>query len=120
MHELAIAQNIVEIIQQSVPKTQVSAVKVVNMKVGKLAGVVPDSLEFCFTAIVSDTELQGARLHIEQVSTEGRCKDCKHHFILEDYVFLCPACKSTNIALVSGTELEITDIEVSDEPIEAV
>jgi hydrogenase nickel incorporation protein HypA/HybF len=120
MHELGIAQNIVEIVQESVPRAQVPSVRVVKMKVGRLAGVVPDSLEFCFSAIVGNTELRGARLHIEQVSTAGRCHDCAHDFPLAEYAFSCPGCKSTNIEIISGTELEITEIELSDESIEAV
>jgi hydrogenase nickel incorporation protein HypA/HybF len=120
MHELGIAQNIVEIVQQSVPRNQAPAVKVVKLKVGRLAGIVPDSLEFCFSVLVGDSDLKGAKLHIEQTATVGRCKDCSLDFPVKEYEFFCPSCKTTNIELISGTELEITEIELSDEPREAV
>lgn len=120
MHELAIAQNIVEIVWESVPKAQIPAVKIVKMKVGKLAGVVPDSLEFCFSAIASGTELAGARLQINHIPTAGHCQACARDFPMEEYDFSCPTCGSAEIELISGTELEVSEIEVSEEPMETI
>jgi len=120
MHELAIAQNIVEIVQESVPKAKVPSVKFVKMRIGKLAGVVPDSLDFCFSAIISGTELQGARLQIDHIPTIGRCKTCTTDFKMEEYAFFCPTCESVDITLVSGTELEVSEIEMIEEPEETI
>ena len=120
MHELAIAQNIVEIVQESVPKAQIPAVRIVKVRAGKLAGVVPDSLEFCFSAIACGTELQGARLQIDRIPATGRCKACAIGFTIEEYAFSCPICGSVEIELVSGTELEVSEIEISEEPVEAI
>jgi hydrogenase nickel incorporation protein HypA/HybF len=120
MHELAIAQNIAEIVRESVPKAQIPAVRTVKMRVGRLAGVVPDSLEFCFSAIAADTELQGARLQIDQIPTTGHCKSCASDFPIEEYAFSCPICGSVEIELVSGTELEVSEIEISEESMEVI
>jgi len=114
MHELAIAQNILEIVQQSVPREQAAAVRWVRVRVGQLSGVVPESLDFCFSAIASDTNWKGASLAIEQVPTTSQCRDCAHHFEIEDMLFFCPACKGTNIELTSGKELELVEIELED------
>jgi hydrogenase nickel incorporation protein HypA/HybF len=67
MHELSIAQSIVEIVQQHLPSDRIPVVKSVQMKVGHQAGIVPDSLEFCFGAVTEGTVAQGARLEIENV-----------------------------------------------------
>jgi hydrogenase nickel incorporation protein HypA/HybF len=115
MHELGIAQNILEIVRQSVLKNQVEAVRGIKVRVGQLSGVVPDSLDFCFRAIVSDTEMRRASLAIEQVPTTSECRSCMHRFQVDEFDFTCPACKSTNIELISGKELEITEIELADE-----
>jgi hydrogenase nickel incorporation protein HypA/HybF len=120
MHELAIAQNIVEIVQESVPRAQIPSVRIVKLKIGKMAGVVPDSVEFCFSAIASGTALQAASLEIEQIPTTGRCKACASDFAIEEYAFLCPTCGSFNVELVSGTELEVSEIEISEEPAKAI
>jgi len=115
MHELAIAQNILEIVQQSVPKDQASFVRWVRVRVGQLSGIVPDSLEFCFSAIVNDTELRRANLTIEQVPTVSQCQVCRNRFGIEDWAFTCPVCQSTNLDLISGKELEVVEIELAEE-----
>ena len=115
MHELAIAQNILEIVRQSVPEEQVSEVKWVRIRVGQLSGVIPDSLDFCFSAIVGETNLRRAGLDIEQVPTVSRCKKCTHQFQIEDMVFECPECKSTDLELITGRELQVVEIELMDE-----
>jgi hydrogenase nickel incorporation protein HypA/HybF len=120
MHELGIAQNILEIVRQSVPEEQAAAVRWVRIRVGQLSGVVPDSLEFCFGVVAGETKMQRAGLAIEQVPTVSRCRDCKHQFQIEDLAFLCPACKSTNLELISGKELEVVEIELADENDEAL
>jgi len=114
MHELAIAQNILEIVKQSVPEQQAAAVRRVRIRVGKLSGVVPDSLDFCFSVILSETKMQQAGLAIEQVPTTSRCKDCLHQFQVEDWAFTCPSCKSANLELISGKELEVVEIELEE------
>jgi hydrogenase nickel incorporation protein HypA/HybF len=115
MHELGIAQNILEIVRQSVLKEQIEAVRGIKVRVGQLSGVVPDSLDFCFKAIVSNTDLQQASLAIERVPTTSVCRNCMHRFQVEEFDFICPACQSTNLELISGKELEIVEIELADE-----
>jgi len=115
MHELAIAQGILEIVQQAVPKGQEAAIRKVRIRVGQLSGVVPDSLDFCFGVIANDTPMNQASLAIEQVPTISRCRDCACDFQIQDLAFICPACKSTNLELISGKELEVVDIELEDD-----
>jgi hydrogenase nickel incorporation protein HypA/HybF len=119
MHELGIAQNILQIVQQSVPENQAADVRLIRIRVGQLSGVVPDSLDFCFSAIANDTKLQGAKLEIEQVPITSECKDCRRRFRISEMDFSCPACKSSNLELVSGRELEIIEIELADQDDEA-
>jgi len=120
MHELGIAQNILEIVQQSVPKNQAKSVRDIRIRVGQLSGIVPDSLDFCFTAIINNTDMQQARLAIEQVPTLSQCKKCAHRFEIKDWIFSCPVCQSVSVELISGKELEIVDIQLADECEEAI
>lgn len=120
MHELGIAQNILQIIQQSVPEKNAADVRSIRIRVGRLSGVVPESLEFCFSVIVHQTDMTQASLAIEQVPIIAECKDCLNRFQMDDLGFSCPACKSTNLQLVSGRELEVVEIELSDESDEAM
>jgi len=68
MHELSLANNIFDIVRQYVPAERARAVRSVRVRVGDLAGVVPDSLAFCFGAIVSDTLYEQASLAIDHVT----------------------------------------------------
>jgi len=120
MHELGIAQNILEIVQQSVPETQAPQVRWIKMRIGPLSGIVPDSLDFCFSAIIGETKLSQARLAIENAPMIARCLDCSREFQMEEMSFQCAACKSSNLELISGRELEIVEIELMDESDEAL
>ena len=67
MHEMGIALRIVEIATDALPADLGSArVAKVNIKIGKLAAVVPESLRFCFDVAIKDTPLKDAILVIEK------------------------------------------------------
>jgi hydrogenase nickel incorporation protein HypA/HybF len=114
MHELGIAQSIYDIVQQSVPEELAPDVRKVRIRIGQFAGVVPDSLDFCFNILVGETPMKNAKLCIEQIPLMSECRECSCRFQVEDYNFLCPSCGSANLELVSGKELEIVDIEVEE------
>jgi hydrogenase nickel incorporation protein HypA/HybF len=114
MHELGIAQNIYEIVQQSVPEELGPDVRKIRIRVGQFAGIIPDSLEFCFGVIINETKMKQAALCIEQIPLMAECRECKCQFQIEEYNFRCSSCGSTNLELISGKELEIVDIEVAE------
>ncbi len=116
MHEMGIAMEIIEIAEASIP-VGMDAVQVesVNLRVGKLSAIVPESLTFCFGVVIKDTRLEGAQLNIEQVPVVAMCKDCDATWTIDEPAFTCPKCKSGSIELISGKELDIVSIEVLDE-----
>jgi len=118
MHELSIAQNIVEIVQQYVPGEAIPGVRSVRVRVGKLSGIVPDSLEFSFSAIVAGSPLESARLDIEHVPAVCRCEDCGIEFEVADFVFVCPGCSGMHTRLTSGSDLQVVDIELEEAPVQ--
>jgi len=114
MHELSIAQSILEIAENNLPPGNTARVKAVRMRIGDLAGVVIDSLEFCYSAITPGTRLEGSRLDIERVPVLAHCRACGTRFPVLDNAYLCPSCESTNITMLSGTELQVTELELFD------
>jgi hydrogenase nickel incorporation protein HypA/HybF len=115
MHEMGIAMEIVDIAKASIPADmQGSKVRKVNLQVGKLSAVVPDSLRFCFDLVVKQTPLDGAELAIEEVPVVARCKDCHTEWTVTEAVFTCTNCQGGNIEILSGRELDITSIEIED------
>ena len=116
MHEMGIALQIVEIATASLPADLGEArVARVNLKVGKLAAVVPESLRFCFDVAVKDTLLAGANLAIEEIPVVARCKDCNAQWTIDEPVFICKTCESGSLDILSGRELDIESIEVVEE-----
>jgi hydrogenase nickel incorporation protein HypA/HybF len=87
----------------------------VNLKVGRLAAVVPESLRFCFGVATRETPLEGAELAIEEVPVVARCRDCRAEWTIDEPVFTCGVCNSGSIQILSGRELDIVSIEISEE-----
>ncbi|MBF0199708.1 MAG: hydrogenase maturation nickel metallochaperone HypA [Desulfamplus sp.] len=116
MHEMGIAQQMVNIALESIPRDIVNPrVENLNLRIGKLAAVVEDSLKFCFEIITKGTPLDGATLLIESVPVKVRCRACFHGWEVEGPVFTCPACKDGAVDILSGRELEISSIELADD-----
>ena len=115
MHELSIAQNILEIVQQHVPDDQRCDVRSIKVQVGRLSGVVPESLEFCFSTIIETTPLGEARLDIIPTPVRAHCGECATTFELEGTTFICPSCESIDLEILSGTELQVIEVELDEE-----
>ena len=116
MHEMGIALQIIEIATASIPPDMRAArVERVNLKIGKLSAVVPDSLRFCFDIVSKDTPLAGAALAIEETPVVARCKECDARWSIAEPVFTCKACNSGALEILSGRELDIVSIEIAEE-----
>lgn len=116
MHEMGIALQIIEIATASIPPELADVrIETVNLKIGKLAAVVPDSLRFCFDVAVKDTALEGARLAIEELPVVAECKDCHTQWTISGPAFNCENCDSGSLEIISGRELDIESIEIAEE-----
>jgi hydrogenase nickel incorporation protein HypA/HybF len=116
MHEMGIALQIIEIASASIPPSETPIqVEKVNLKVGKMAAIVSDSLRFCFDIAAKDSLLSGAVLHIEEVPVRARCKECDAEWTIHEAVFKCRQCSSGQLDIISGRELNIESIEIADE-----
>lgn len=89
----------------------------IGLRVGVLAGVLPDALEFCFGAVTKDTDLDGCKLAIEHLPLIAECTDCNRSFEVERFFFACPECGSGAVKVTQGYELEIAYLEVDDAPL---
>jgi len=119
MHELSIAQNILDIVRDYRPSDRPSQIRTVHLQLGDQSGVVPDSLAFCFKAITEGTPFEGAELAIERIPFSVRCRECGAVTSNEAGLFRCAVCEGTYVEIVSGTELQVAALEVVDEGAEA-
>lgn len=115
MHEMGIAMQIVKIALDAIPEDAGNHPVVrVNLKVGKLTAIVPDSLRFCFEIVTQDTPLSGATLEIEEIQVAAICQECGHQWTITGPAFVCPDCNGGRIEIVSGKELHVESIELAD------
>lgn len=113
MHELAIAQSIVEAVEAKAAECNAARVKGVRLRVGEASGIVGDSLTFSFEMLTSQVPLlTGAQLLIDSVPHRARCRHCDREFAVANYVAQCPTCKEWSTEIVSGTELQILEMEI--------
>jgi hydrogenase nickel incorporation protein HypA/HybF len=114
MHELSIAQALVEQVEAVRCSHQGGEVVSVGVRIGTWRLVVAESLDFYYQALTRETPLEGSRLEIEVVQARGRCAQCGEIFPVEAPLILCPVCGSLGGDLVSGQELDLVTVELAD------
>ncbi len=116
MHELSVADAIVDVVCRHAEGRKVVRVEV---RVGHLRQVVPSALEFAFSLVAEGTEAEGAELAMEIVPARVECTRCGGTSNVEGFPLACAHCGQLNVDVVAGEELEIESIEVETEVIGA-
>lgn len=115
MHEATVAAGILDIVRQHVAGADAVRVRAVRVRIGEMAGVVPDSLGFCFEAIVAGTEYASAFLEFDRVPARGVCGECGLAAAIDALPpFMCASCGSPFITMTSGDDLSVVDVELDD------
>jgi hydrogenase nickel incorporation protein HypA/HybF len=112
MHELSIAQNILDIAAEQLKDLEYNKIISIKVKIGELAAVDPSSLLFSFDIIKSETKFSDVNLEIDEIPLKCFCEDCKSESKIDHFLFICGNCESTNIKVISGEELTISEIEI--------
>lgn len=113
MHELDLARNIVDLAVEAAERMEAVKVNVVNLRVGRLAGVDPGALHFAFDVATADTLLAGARLDVIDVPLVVWCAHCLAEVVLPQVNhFCCPTCGTAAGEIRQGRELEIASLEI--------
>jgi hydrogenase nickel incorporation protein HypA/HybF len=112
MHELSIADAVVTIASRHAAGRKVARVE---LRVGHLRQVVPDSLTFAFELVSAGTELEGAELVIEEVPASVRCNACAAETVLEEFPAHCAVCGALDVEVTGGDELLVEALEIEDQ-----
>ena len=112
MHELGIAQDIVNIVQEHARRNNAKKIAWVLISVGRLSGIVPEALDFCLSVCTKGTLLESTDFKMEYIPAIAQCRECLAHFDLVVHEFTCPSCNVSNWHLITGKELLIKEIEV--------
>jgi len=115
MHELSIAASIVEAVSESASAYPGARVIAVRLRVGALASVIEDSLQFCWELASEGSPLAGAKLVINKLPVIIHCDACSADSEIEGVQsFRCPRCGQLAADLRQGRELEIESIELEE------
>jgi len=112
MHELSLCNSIFRIVDRAAEGRPVS---VVNLQVGQLRQVVPDTLVFCWSMVSEATPLSGSRLNIDSVPGRLMCGSCgSETTVVEALVLTCASCSGSNVTVVAGEEFLLTSLELME------
>jgi len=112
MHELSLAQSIVELAEQEARNHHATSIEELELEIGALAGIDNDALDFALESAIKGSLLEDARIVRQIIEGEGRCCDCENLFLVENLLSPCPVCSSYAVKIVKGKELRIKSIVV--------
>jgi hydrogenase nickel incorporation protein HypA/HybF len=112
MHEMSIVEALLDSVRTALRSHPHGRVAAVEVRIGSLRLVVPETLQFCYRAATRDTELAGSDLHVTTVHATARCRQCRAGFAVEENWFECPKCGAMDGDLQTGNELELIGLEL--------
>ena len=115
MHEMSIALSIVDAVEAQARQEGAQRISGIDLLIGKLAGIEPESLKFCFDAAAKGTLAEDAVLAIEEPEGVGECGECGMIFPVNFYYAECPRCRSLRVKIVSGEEFLIQSMTIEEE-----
>ena len=115
MHELGIVFYIIRDVKKAAQENGVQKVSGVVMNIGEVSTIVPEYLTDCWRwAADKEDLLRGCALKCNIVPAVTYCEDCGAEYGTVQYGKVCPRCGSENTYLIRGNEVEIKEIEVSN------
>lgn len=115
MHEASIARHLIHALEEARNDGLVEGrIRTVHLRIGRLQGILPDSLKMIFRLMTDDTDMHGALLDIREVDVRCTCRACGACFALREPDFRCTECLSNDVDLVQGREIVIESVEVDD------
>jgi hydrogenase nickel incorporation protein HypA/HybF len=110
MHELSIALNILDIVENTVKEKNIRSVKALTLEIGDLSGVESEALTLAMQTACQGTILEHAKTEIIHIEAQASCRQCRHTFPCRDFIDICPECGSAMFDIVQGKELRIKNI----------
>lgn len=115
MHELSIIEALIEQVEKEVRQSgQKGRVVRLELRIGRLSGVCPDSLLFAWELLAPETSMAGAVMDITQPMAVCRCRTCGARTEVEQLTAACPKCGSADVSIEGGQEMLLESIELED------
>lgn len=112
MHEMSLAEGILQIAEDAVRREGAQRVKTVVVEIGRLSSVEPQALAFCFDAVTRGGVADGAALELVTVEGAGWCMRCSVEVPMQAAYDECPRCGSAQVQVTRGTEMRVKELEI--------
>lgn len=113
MHEMALCEGVIEIIEEEARRHAFSKIKTVWLEIGALSQVEPEAMSFCFEAVASRSIAAGAHLEIIRVPGAAWCMPCMKSVTLEKRYDPCPSCGGYQLQITAGEDMRLKELEVA-------
>lgn len=113
MHELYLAESILNIVQEYAAKHCCKKVNAVLLSCGSLSCIEPKALQFAFEMQAKGTIAENAVLEFKILLAAIHCFSCQKDIVVNSFTGACPNCGNWELNLSAGTEeLKILEIDV--------
>jgi len=113
MHEMAISESILEIIEEQAVVQRFSQVKRVWLEIGRFAGIEIDALRFTFEAVSRNSVAEGSSLEIIEIPGTAWCLECGKSVDIRQRFDPCPECGGFQLQVSGGDDMRIKELEVN-------
>ena len=113
MHEMSLAEGVLQLIEDAAREQEFERVTTVWLEIGQLSGVEVEAMKFCFDAVMRDSIADGATLEIVATPGTGWCMQCSMSVPMSEVFGECPQCGSHQMQVTGGTEMRVKELEVA-------
>jgi hydrogenase nickel incorporation protein HypA/HybF len=112
MHEMAISESILGILEEEGRRRNYARVRKVRLEIGPLSGIETAALRFTFDVVTKGTLAEDAELEIIETEALAWCLPCERTVAIHQRYDACPACGSHQLQVTAGDEMRIKELEV--------
>jgi hydrogenase nickel incorporation protein HypA/HybF len=116
VHELSVAQALVEQVEAVINQHQAMGVTRIRVRIGPLAGVVPELLASAFSLAAAGSRMEHAELDLADAPIRVRCQTCGAESEAAMNRLTCAACGDWHTRVISGDELLLESVELETTP----
>jgi hydrogenase nickel incorporation protein HypA/HybF len=112
VHELAVAQTLVEQVDAVIDQHGATLASLIRVRIGPLAGVVPELLATAFPLAAAGSRMQHAELEFTHAPIHVHCQTCGAVTEAAMNRLICGACGDWHTQIMSGDELLLESVEL--------
>jgi hydrogenase nickel incorporation protein HypA/HybF len=113
MHELSLAANILDIVDEAAQRDPFERVHTLHLSAPALSGVDVPALRFALESLAPGTRLEAAQVLIDTPPVRARCPACEAEAQIEAHAQMCPRCGAEALRPMEPSALRVIDLRVA-------